>query len=312
MNNQLVVNWHMLEACNFSCRYCFAHWPPSNKPTTEIWKTPRYWEKLLAELSQLPHILTGEWTGIRLNIAGGEPMLLWKKGYLDKVLTTADNMGFQLSIISNGYLISDEFIKKWAPNLQIIGISMDSAGIDTNIKIGRCTVSKTQISPQRIAEIFSLSRDINPTIECKLNTVVNTNNWREDMHPVIEEVAPDRWKVFKMLPLADTLKISNKQAPFVITDKEFECFLDRHDNLRHIMSPENNDAMTESYLMVDPLGRFYQNEPSTGGYRHTVSDPVHEIGALKAIRQITFKEEKFHQRYIPVYNTEEYGRRANK
>ncbi|EGR3240148.1 radical SAM protein, partial [Vibrio parahaemolyticus] len=24
--NELVINWHMTEVCNYSCKYCFAKW----------------------------------------------------------------------------------------------------------------------------------------------------------------------------------------------------------------------------------------------------------------------------------------------
>lgn len=24
--SELVINWHITEACNYRCRYCYAHW----------------------------------------------------------------------------------------------------------------------------------------------------------------------------------------------------------------------------------------------------------------------------------------------
>ena len=296
MNQQLVVNWHILEECNFGCRYCFAHWPPPKENTQEIWKNSEFWQKLLSELWQLPNCVDGEWRSIRLNFAGGEPMLLWSKS-LHEIMNYADNMGFALSVISNGYLITDEFIKMWAHKLQIIGISMDSANALINEKIGRCGKLGRQISIRRIAEIFQLARQYNPDIECKLNTVVNAENWQHDMQSAVSTIAPNRWKLFKMLPLADTQQITDKQTPLRVTDEQFQYFLDKHKKFGDMMAPENNDAMTESYLMVDPEGRLYQDEPDHSGYRHVVSSPIHEIGIKKAINQIVFDKQKFLDRY---------------
>lgn len=296
MTNQLVINWHILEACNFHCKYCFAHWP-QDKCSKEIWRSPEFSRKLLEELKNLPSHVPGNWGRIRLNIAGGEPMLLQRKGDLERVFHLAINMGFDLSMISNGYKMDDEFIKKWAPNLQILGISVDSARSDTNDKIGRKTESGKQISAERVGEIFRMARRHNPDIECKLNTVVSSANQREDMRSFVKSVSPDRWKIFKMLPIANTMEIADKQVLFKITDKQFQHFLDKHEELADIMSPEDNDAMTESYLMVDPLGRLYQNTPANGNYKHVVSKPIHIVGAAEAFKQIKFSGEKFALRY---------------
>ena len=296
MKNQLVVNWHVLEKCNFKCRYCFAHWGNCDHQQ-EIWRNSILSRKLLTELQYIPDHVSGDWDKIRLNIAGGEPMLLLKRGHLDDIFEEANALGFDLSIISNGYLMTDGFIKKWAPKLQIIGISVDSPCVNTNLKIGRANKSGKQITISRVADIFRLARFYNRKIECKLNTVVNAINWTEDFHSLIKETAPDRWKVFKMLPIADTREISDQQAPLKITDEQFNYFLENHKRLINIMSPEDNDAMTESYLMIDPLGRFYQNESHNENYKHAMSDPVYEVGVAKALRQIAFSYDKYKNRY---------------
>lgn len=299
---QLVVNWHILEDCNFGCDYCYAHWPDMKRP--EAWHSSSTVSKILDELSHMPSVVEGEWEDcLRLNLAGGEPMLLWKNGQgpLSVVMDEAERCGFAVSIITNGYLMTDTDLQVLAPRLQILGVSMDSANPDTNQKIGRCGKGKKsqQISYKRVAEIFDLARKINPKIECKLNTVVCAENWQEDFHAVIQEIAPDRWKVFQMLPIADSLKIKDKQQPLVVTTEQFKFFISKHDDL-DIMRPENNDEMTESYVMVDPFGRFYQNESAEIGYRHIVSDPIHEIGAKDAWQKTRFDSGKFNHRYIPM------------
>ena len=298
---QPVINWHILEECNFGCKYCFAHWPdPDAKAcVTEVWNNPKLTDKILAELACLPSLLPGEWAGRpRLNIAGGEPLLLWKQGELLRILNEAKRLGFALSIITNGFLLKDDIVRELAPRLQILGISMDSENSDTNRKIGRCGKGNDtqQVSPERVAAIFRLAREVNPNIECKLNTVVCAENHLEDFHSVIQEIKPKRWKVFQMLPIADTPDIRIKQRPLIVADELFEGFKARHSDVES-MRPENNDEMTESYVMVDPFGRFYQNGPAEGIQRHIVSDPIHEIGAHKAWDQVRFNPVKFSKRY---------------
>jgi len=75
-------------------------------------------------------------------------------------------------------------------------------------------------------------------------------------------------------------------------------FLDRHKEFSDILASENNDEMTESYLMVDPWGRFYQNESEDSKYRHVVSAPVHDTGIAKAFSEIEFDQAKFNRRYL--------------
>jgi len=254
----------------------------------------------LAELRQSPKHVPGEWGGVRLNLAGGEPMLLWRwgRGPLGEIMARADELGFALSIISNGPLMDNAFIMAWAPKLQILGISADSVDVGVNAKIGRCDKSGKQVSIKRIAEIFRLARARHPGIECKLNSVVNAENWRNDLRPLLEATQPDRWKVFKMLPVADTPEVSSKQTPLVINDRRFMSFLDRHKEFSDILTSENNDEMTESYLMVDPWGRFYQNESDDSKYRHVVSASVHDTGIAKAFSEIEFDQAKFNRRYL--------------
>lgn len=301
VKNQLVVNWHILEECNFGCKYCYAHWPDNPSPQEkEAWKNEENSNKILDELSHMSGIVAGEWVGPpRLNIAGGEPMLLWKNDRLLNVMDKARQLGFSLSIITNGFNLTNDVLLKLAPKLQILGISMDSANPTTNEKIGRCSKGKSeQIDYARIGEIFRLAREINSQIECKLNTVICAENWQEDFHPVIQAVSPDRWKVFQMLPVANNQKIATKQQPLVIMPEQFDNFKSRHKDV-DIMRPEDNDQMSESYVMVDPHGRFFQNTPAG---QYITSPPIHKVGAKEAWQEMKgyYDPKKYNNRYISI------------
>ena len=108
---------------------------------------------------------------------------------------------------------------------------------------------------------------------------------------VVPQLArPLRWKVFKVLGISDQNGISYKD--FDITEVEFSAFLERNTNsfTKDILVPENNGAMSASYLMVDPAGRFFDN--SAG--KHTYSEPICEVGVKRALMQTTFD----YQRYL--------------
>lgn len=79
---ELVVNWHVTEACNFKCQYCYAEWQ-KGEHLREVIHRPEARTRLLAELAQFfapgnasnPLTRDLRWNSIRLNIAGGEPLL---------------------------------------------------------------------------------------------------------------------------------------------------------------------------------------------------------------------------------------------
>jgi len=140
-----------------------------------------------------------------------------------------------------------------------------------------------------LPELFALARSINPDLQIKINTVVNTENHKEDFQTLLETLSPDKWKVFKVLP------VINKNLE--ISDHDYQAFVHRHSAFTQIMYPENNDEMRESYIMVDPKGRLFQNSNINQESNYQYSQPIHEIGAEKAFSQITFHSEKFESRY---------------
>ena len=55
---------------------------------------------------------------------------------------------------------------------------------------------------------------------------------------------------------------------------------------------EDNEAMRGSYVMVDPLGRFYGNALG----RHIYSEPILAVGVERALAQVGWEPEKFFAR----------------
>lgn len=292
---ELVINWHLTEACNYSCRYCYAHWA---KPAQQhdVIRHEKHTEQLLTELYQFfrPENLANPlrkkmgWSFVRLNIAGGEPLLYDKK--LLHVMATARNLGMKVSIITNGSRLTNRLMQDVAPHLSLFGLSLDSMDQETNQQIGRVNKCGEFLELARVRSMLTTARQINPNMKLKINTVVNNLNCRENMGPIIHAFQPDRWKVLRMLPvLNSSLSVSQGQ---------FDEFVNRHRPLGEVMCVEDHADMTDSYIMVDPNGRFFQNSPvSKGDAGYCYGDPILAVGAEAAFSSLRFSTDKFLSRY---------------
>jgi len=119
--------------------------------------------------------------------------------------------------------------------------------------------------------------------------VVNRYNFDEDMTDLVTELAPIRWKVFQVL----MIKTENDGATdFMISDEEFQSFVNRHDSLKHVLVPEDNKTMTNSYLILDEKMRFLNCE--NGGKEP--SESILDVGVVKALSQSGFDSSMFQKR----------------
>ncbi|WP_420001785.1 viperin family antiviral radical SAM protein [Acinetobacter sp. LF10] len=285
---ELVVNWHITEACNYKCDYCFAKWNRNDKDIIHSeWKI----DALLRQIENIRHLLNQKsstvlFETLRLNLVGGETFLYEKQ--LKTIINLSKKYGFKLSAITNGSLFNSNNIELIAQNFSSIGVSVDSLNEQTNLSIGRAS-KRNIFNPSNVLTAISQIKNINPNIEIKINTVVSKLNFSEDLSTFIKQIEPTKWKIFKLLPIYS--------SKLEILDEEFSKFIIQHSNFKCIISAENNDDMTESYLMIDPLGRFFQNGLDQG---YHYSSPLHEISAEKALQQINFDCQKFITRYSRI------------
>lgn len=286
---ELTINWHITEACNFRCTYCFAHW--EGKPCKkELLHNKQDIITLLNEFEKLLKLFHQDFKNIRLNLVGGETFLY--RSEIINIIEEAQKRSFRLSAITNGSKLDQELNKIIAQNFDIIGFSVDSINDKTNLSIGRYEKDKAIRIDELIKNIKEI-KSINPSIEIKINTVVNKLNYLEDLNEFIKIISPTKWKIFKMLP------IFSKSEHLKITDEQFNFFLDKHQEHIDIISKENNDDMINSYIMVDPNGRFFQNIEDQEKY--TYSNEIHKVGIEKAFAQIKFDVTKFKQRYEKTF-----------
>ena len=291
-DRELVINWHITEACNFTCRYCYAKWQADDMGRELIHDRQGTWNMLSAiydyfSPENLSNPLRKEmaWDSLRLNLAGGEPLL-----YQQKVIETikaARQIGFTVSIITNGSRMDGVLAAEMAPHLSVLGVSLDSANEQTNAAIGRIDRRSDLLSQAELGSAIALAKSINSALKVKLNTVVNALNWQQDMSDLVASLGPIKWKVLRMLP-----SVTDELA---ITEHEFQHFVQQHQSLRQIMCVEDNADMAESYLMIDPHGRFFQNALGRKGYVY--SPPILEVGAAGAYSQTGMSVLKFTSRY---------------
>ena len=82
-----------------------------------------------------------------------------------------------------------------------------------------------------------------------------------------------------------------------VTDYQFTHFIKRHSQHANIVFSENNQAMRESYIMIDPHGRFFQNYSSNSRQGYRYSAPILNEDIDHAFQQSSLSALKFSARY---------------
>lgn len=269
----VAANWHMTYQCNYQCSFCFFRNPVDRndmKPRLSISIEMAY--ELIRRLKD---------SGIkRINFAGGEPSLVSE---LPLILKYSHSLGIVNTLVTNGTGITENLMKQIQGNIRAIKLSIDSSDDEVEKKLGRGYGQhiKTTIKAAEVLQKFG--------VEVMANTVVTSLNWMDDMHSILERIQPSRWKVFQVLPVKD--QNSKEYNDLKISEAQFLEFKKRHEDLK-CMVAENNSLMTESYVMIDPLGKFFQNSNSN----YTFSESILEVGFKSAFNQIHFDKKKYDQR----------------
>ena len=274
------VNSHLWEPCNMRCKFCFATFQDVKNTILPKGHLPK--EKAIEVVLQLAEL------GFeKITFAGGEPTLC---PWLPELIAAAKTAGLTTMIVTNGSKLNDYFLHVNQEYLDWITVSIDSVDVDINIAAGRAILGKEPLAPDYYSSLVDRIKQFSYGL--KINTVVHSKNYNNDMSGFIRHAKPTRWKLFQVLPIKgqNDLNIDD----FKIADAQFQNFIKRHSALENItiIVPENNCEMTGSYVMVDPAGRFYDN--TIGEHRY--SRPILEIGARLAIQQMQYDFGKFVER----------------
>lgn len=276
--NEITINWHIIHKCNYSCDYCFAKYEREIKK--ELHESKNDIEIIL---NKIYNYFSKEYVGysIRLNIAGGEPLLSKNLGF---IIQKSFEIGFKVSLITNAAKLTRKFIETNAKYISMFAISIDSLNELENSNIGR--VSKKQVlKTSKIIQYVEDFRILNPQVKIKINSVVNRHNYKTYLGDFIDLIRPYKWKVFQALSMSDKVYCS---------DAQFNIFLNEHKSIKSRIYSESNDDMIGSYIMIDPYGRFYQNSEK---HNYDYSLPILKTTIEEAFTSIKFDKEKYDNRY---------------
>ena len=270
LNLPYAVNWHITYQCNYSCSFCFFRNPGDKKD-----RTP----KLSISIERAYEIIkTLRQSGVkRINFAGGEPTLVKE---FPLIVNYSHSVGIVNTVVTNGTGVTEKLVNQIGSSIRAVKLSIDSADDEVEKSLGRGY-------GQHISTIIKAADIVRKHgVQIMANTVVTSQNWREDMHNIIERIQPIRWKVFQVLPVKD--QNLNEYNYLKVTENQFSEFVKRHGDIPSMVL-EDNSLMTESYLMIDPLGRFFQNKDS----KYTLSESILEVGLKNAFAQISFDQAKY-------------------
>lgn len=278
-----VFNFHLTNACNYNCTYCFGKFPDKRELTLERACT------VVDNIYR--YFLRNKITDGRINLVGGEPLLY---PYLDELIDYINAYGIKVSVITNGSLLTESRIALWKDKVYCIGLSIDSALTDTNVSIGRCCNHKALPIKQAVRITQSIHRN---GIKLKINTVVSKFNVNEDMKEIYKRLKPDRLKLMQVA-IVDEVNCDAKK--FSISKKEFNEFCKRHKKYCFDTVCESSDNLVNSYLMINPQGEVQLN--NLGKYE--IYGNCLEEEFCDILNRVPIDEGKFNARYGKEFKAE--------
>ena len=275
MMEKLKINYHVTQACNFGCKFCFA----------------KYEKEQIAFEQQKAVIANIASSGIfdSLNFAGGEPLLLKR---LPELIEYAASLGLKVSVITNGYLLTDKLLEQIIPHLDMLGISCHSFDDKTKIEIGSCTKSGDVLTNERLAAICAKIHEMNEAglsnCRIKINSVICKPNAHENMKAGIDSLKyVQRWKGLRCQEFGTNQNM-------LITDSEFLRFKKMHSN--GIINQVFENDMKDTYIMINPAGKLIRESDDGLGYSIVGSALEEPMEALMS--RYHLKLDVYKERYI--------------
>lgn len=294
MDKKIKVNLHILEACNFRCRHCFAKFGEKRMLPVEEWK------KIVDNCMASGAVS-------EFNIAGGEPMLYSGMEELAKYIKEKEA---KVSLITNGSRMDEEWVKRYAWMFSTIGFSVDSINADTNKKIGRCDKNGNGVSGEKIVMLCELIKKHAPGCRIKVNTVVSALNKDEDLSGFIASAGINRWKILRM-KLFKYGDFSNSDIE--ISDEKFNKFVKQNVGECPEENPGNKnccrkytgeagtievvleDSLKASYIFIDSNGCLLDNALDT--VTHIAICDCKKEAFTDGLKRLTFDEDLYMSRY---------------
>lgn len=270
------VNFHLWKPCNLRCSFCYAVFDDDPSLQTVRGGLTEPDARRVVEMLRPVGVE-------KLTFVGGEPTLC---PHLPALLRQSRDLGFVNTLVTNGFRLA-RLLDEVPDCIDWVGLSVDSADESTQATLGRGRGDHVAKSIEHFRRLHERR------IRVKLNTVVTSLNWRENMTDFVLRTRPERWKVFQVLPIEG--QNTGKVERLLISSDQFQAFVDRHRVVSThgiTVAAESNEDMTGSYAMIDPLGRFFSN---VGG-RYVYSPPILEVGVAAAFSAVAFDPGRFDAR----------------
>ena len=279
MKKPNIINFHITDACNYTCKHCFADFKMKDMPFTDA-------KKVIDSIEAF--FLENEIENGRINIAGGEPLMYRR---LDDLIDYIAEKHIRVSIITNGSRLTEERIASWAGKVEMIGISLDAINPEANIHIGRCDSQK---ATNDLEHLVRLAEAIHKAgIKLKINTVVSKANLGEDMLSVYRALKPDRLKLI-YIHIVHNVNEWPETMALIPTVGEYDAFVEKNryeENCKLVL--ERPFEMQNSYFMINPHGEVYINALGLEKkYGNSIYEPLGEI-----FDRLPFDKSKFDLRY---------------
>lgn len=268
-----VINFHITKACNMKCFFCFGGFSESG-----TMRSKDEWISLIKKISKETSFLNDR----RINFAGGEPLLV---PWLEDLIKVAKQEGFKTSIITNGSLLTEDFINSIKDYIDMIGISIDSIDEDINDISGRKTINGVLSAKEYIDKCNLITKN---NIVLKVNTVINKHNFNQNMAYLLDNTKIKRWKVLRMLSIENENYKYNSLCP---TDDEFKSFVFKHSKYNPVV--EDNSDMTSTYIFVSPNMDLMDNSTS----KILVAESLLNNSFSSAFEKLDFNYKDFKKRY---------------
>lgn len=280
------VNYHLNKNCNFRCKGCYATF--DEDPSVRGVMLPR--EQMFSIVGAIAAgpMPVGK-TARKLTFAGGEPTLC---PWLPELIAHAKSLGLVTMVVTNGSRCTSNYLRRLAPVLDWLTLSIDSLEDETNRAIGRHDSKGHPLSVGAYAQMLADAACLG--LRTKVNTVVNRINCHEDMSGFIADSGVARWKVLQVMPV-EGQNDANIDL-LTLSRVEFDAFVARHQprvsaaGIRVV--PEPVTSIRGSYAMIDPHGRFFD---SSAGH-HSYSRPILEVGLVEAFKEVSFDRTTFDAR----------------
>lgn len=270
------INFHLLKACNFKCKFCYATFNDINEK--KMSKNEQF--ELIKQLAESKMFK-------KINFAGGEPTLI---PYIKELIIYAKLLGFETSIVTNASKIDFDWVKSISEYLDILTISIDSFNRETNLISGR-SQEKEIITKEKLEELAKACHMFD--IHLKINTVASQFNQNETLTALINKLKPFRWKILQATKVEGQNDSNFNKVK--ITQDEFSTFCKR--NKRNLLSEikvieENENIIQGSYLMIDQLGRFFDSNKN----KHNYSGKILALGIETTLKEVSLNTTKFKDR----------------